>query len=105
MAERTCVGCRCTADRGELVRVVWREGGLDVDVARSAPGRGAWLCASAGCFERAASRGAFGRALRRLVPADAVVAVRAAFDEAAAAMAARRSDTMSSSGSETRSGD
>jgi predicted RNA-binding protein YlxR (DUF448 family) len=38
--------------------------------SRTAPGRGAWTCRSRACFERAAARRAFARALRQNVRVD-----------------------------------
>lgn len=66
MAERTCIGCGRKAPRDALVRIVVSSaaGRATVDAARTAPGRGAWLCPSVACFDRAAKRKAFGRALR-----------------------------------------
>jgi predicted RNA-binding protein YlxR (DUF448 family) len=43
---------------------------------RAAPGRGAWVCGAA-CFDVAARRGAFERALRRGVPKPALEVLRA----------------------------
>ncbi|WP_407650366.1 YlxR family protein [Cellulomonas edaphi] len=43
---------------------------LVVDVARSMPGRGAWLHPDPGCLELATRRRAFGRALRHAGPLD-----------------------------------
>lgn len=70
---RTCVGCRQTAEREQLVRVV-REpgpvGGAPVvraDPTRSAPGRGAWLHPDASCLDLALRRGGFARAFRGAV--------------------------------------
>ncbi len=40
---RTCVGCGATAPQADLVRFVADAGTLRLDVARRAPGRGAWL--------------------------------------------------------------
>ena len=67
------------APPGELVRVVHVPGGgLAVD--RTGAGRGAWLCAgSPACFEQAARRRVFGRALRTEIGAEAVNALRASF--------------------------
>lgn len=59
---RTCVGCRQTAPRGELLRVfVTPAGELVPDVAGGGDGRGAWVHPTLGCL-RAAPRG-MGRAL------------------------------------------
>ncbi|MGH9164689.1 MAG: YlxR family protein [Acidimicrobiales bacterium] len=69
---RTCIGCRRTAAADELVRVVATAEGR-LAVGRSAPGRGAWLCAdSPTCVAKAVRRRAFGRALHREVGEAAV---------------------------------
>ena len=61
---RTCIGCRSRAPRSSLLRVVARESELVVDETATLPGRGAWLHPTAACFQEAARRRAFGRALR-----------------------------------------
>lgn len=68
---RTCIGCRRTGERADLVRVVVEPFGahdepaqLVVDEHGSLPGRGAWLHRERQCFSRAAKRQAFTRALR-----------------------------------------
>lgn len=71
---RTCIGCRRTAPRSVLVRIV----GAEVDGRPTAvpdpaavrPGRGAWLHRDQGCVELAVRRKAFGRALRVPGPVD-----------------------------------
>ena len=80
---RTCVGCRQRATPAELVRVVRAVDGSLV-ISRTAPGRGAWLCAgSVPCLEQAVRRRAFDRALRTAVGSGAIEALRAAFFELA----------------------
>ena len=64
---RTCVGCGRKAPQRELVRFAAPTGVLELDAARSLPGRGAYTCPRLSCFERAASRRAFARTLRRTV--------------------------------------
>jgi uncharacterized protein len=49
------------------MRFVARDGELRLDVTRRAPGRGAYTCPRRVCFERAVSRRAFARTLRRTV--------------------------------------
>jgi len=53
---------------------VTREGA--VEIGRTAPGRGAWVCSGA-CFGRAAKRGMLARALRRDLTNTEVGALRA----------------------------
>jgi predicted RNA-binding protein YlxR (DUF448 family) len=64
---RTCVGCGRRAPQADLVRFVAQDGRLVNDPARRLPGRGAYICRSAACFERARTRRAFSRTLRRAV--------------------------------------
>ncbi|HEY7562316.1 MAG TPA: YlxR family protein [Gaiellaceae bacterium] len=64
---RTCVGCGRKAPQRELVRFAAPAGVLVADPARTLPGRGAYTCRRLSCFERAESRRAFARALRRTV--------------------------------------
>ncbi len=60
----------------QLMRVVAGPDG-SLDVGRSLPGRGAWLCAaSAACIDLAAGRKAFARALRTEVPTAAIDQLR-----------------------------
>lgn len=64
---RTCVGCGRKAPQRELLRFAAPEGVLTADPERRLPGRGAYTCRRPSCFERAASRRAFARTLRRTV--------------------------------------
>ncbi|HWB56588.1 MAG TPA: YlxR family protein [Gaiellaceae bacterium] len=64
---RTCVGCGRKAPQRELARFAAPDGVLVADPARTLPGRGAYTCRRLSCFERAESRRAFARALRRTV--------------------------------------
>jgi uncharacterized protein len=65
---RTCAGCGRKAPQAELVRFVAREGTLAQ--APKGQGRGAYTCRRLACFERAATRNAFSRILRRRVQVD-----------------------------------
>jgi predicted RNA-binding protein YlxR (DUF448 family) len=62
---RSCIGCGRKAPQSELLRFVARDGRL-VAGAHD-PGRGAYTCRRLSCFERALSRRAFNRTLRRSV--------------------------------------
>ncbi|HXZ43511.1 MAG TPA: YlxR family protein [archaeon] len=62
---RTCVGCRKVRDRRELVRLAFDPAkGLILGPQRPR-GRGAYLCRSAACLEKAWHRKALPRAFRR----------------------------------------
>lgn len=65
--QRTCVGCRNTAPRSVLMRLVLDGHHVVVDEAGTRPGRGAWLHPEPDCWEKALKRRSIGRALR--VPA------------------------------------
>jgi predicted RNA-binding protein YlxR (DUF448 family) len=64
---RTCVGCGRKAAQGELIRFVAANGRLEHDPTGRKPGRGAYTCRRRACFERATSKRAFARTLRRTV--------------------------------------
>lgn len=61
---RSCVACRTSRPKGELVRVHPVAGGrLEVDLGGGA-GRGAYICPRHICLERAVKRGEFARCLK-----------------------------------------
>jgi hypothetical protein len=88
--QRTCVACRTTRPKRELVRVVRSPSGeLTVDLRGKAPGRGAYLDPEAGCLERGLAEGALSRALE--IPIDEATAARLREQLAAAAKERRPS--------------
>lgn len=64
---RTCVGCRGTAPKASLIRVVRTGGELVLDPTGAAPGRGAYLHGDLACVEAAHRRGGIARALHAVV--------------------------------------
>ena len=73
LPQRTCVACRTTRPKRELVRVVRSpSGGLSVDLRGKAPGRGAYLDPDEACLERGLADGALARALE--IPIDQAAA-------------------------------
>jgi predicted RNA-binding protein YlxR (DUF448 family) len=62
---RTCAGCGRKAPKSELVRFAAPEGVLTP--GESLPGRGVYTCRRLSCYERALSRRAFSRTLKRAV--------------------------------------
>jgi uncharacterized protein len=68
MPQRTCVGCRETAGREALLRLVrGADGGVRPDPEAKRPGRGAWVHPRAACLELAVRRGGLQRAFRGAV--------------------------------------
>lgn len=77
---RTCVGCRRVRNRGELVRLAFDPAeGLIVNPCQ-ARGRGAYLCPSVACLEKAWHRKVLLRAFRREGPGLDGAAVREQFE-------------------------
>jgi uncharacterized protein len=62
---RSCIGCGRKAPQGQLVRFAAVDGQLVPGA--DMPGRGAYTCRRLACFERAVSRRAFNRTLRKTV--------------------------------------
>mgnify|MGYP003291656203 CR=1 FL=1 len=61
---RMCIACRESKPKKELIRIVKnKEGELNVDTTGKMPGRGAYLCPSVECLERAFKTKALQRAL------------------------------------------
>lgn len=49
---RTCIACRAVKPKRELIRIVKSENGISLDKTGKKNGRGAYICADAGCFEK-----------------------------------------------------
>lgn len=63
--QRTCIGCRQTKPKRELLRLVrTAEGSVVVDETGKRAGRGAYLCKQASCWLTALKRQGLDRALR-----------------------------------------
>ena len=62
--QRQCVGCREMKEKRSLLRVVKSpEGAISFDRVGKAPGRGAYVCKSKACLERAVKARQLERAL------------------------------------------
>jgi predicted RNA-binding protein YlxR (DUF448 family) len=54
IAQRTCVACRQVRDKRELLRLVRTpQGGIEIDSTGKREGRGAYVCPTAICWEKA----------------------------------------------------
>ncbi len=79
---RTCVSCRTTSDKRELIRVARsKEGDVHVDTGGKGPGRGAYVCPSRGCFDEAIEHDRLGRALRVRLTEEDTERLRTEFEE------------------------
>jgi predicted RNA-binding protein YlxR (DUF448 family) len=65
---RSCIGCGRKAPQGQLLRFAAADGRLVPGAG--VVGRGAYTCRRLACFERAVSRRAFNRTLRKTVRID-----------------------------------
>lgn len=74
---RTCVGCRTTRAKPELVRIAATPDGVHVDPDHTLPGRGAYVCPDHRCLEAIERAGGhtLRRALRTAHIADITVAL------------------------------
>jgi predicted RNA-binding protein YlxR (DUF448 family) len=63
--QRTCVACRQTSAKRQLVRVVRGvDGSVAIDPTGKRSGRGAYVCDTAECWQAALKRGILVRALK-----------------------------------------
>lgn len=60
---RMCIACRDKKPKKELIRIVVSEGGLLADETGKAQGRGAYICPSVECLDKAKKIRAFARML------------------------------------------
>ncbi|MEW5991717.1 MAG: YlxR family protein, partial [Chloroflexota bacterium] len=69
-ATRSCVSCRTSRDKRELLRVVrLPDGSIRIDPTGRLAGRGAYVCRDQDCITTAIRRGTLTRALATPVPA------------------------------------
>lgn len=70
--QRSCIVCRQSKDKSELVRIVQSaDGTLSVDATGKAQGRGAYVCKSDACIADLTKKRALSRAFKRDVPQQA----------------------------------
>ena len=76
--QRTCIACRRTDSKRGLVRVVRnKEQGVVIDPTGKLAGRGAYLCASRSCWEKAFKSNALNRALKTVLNEEETVLLKA----------------------------
>ena len=68
---RSCIGCRTSRPKKELVRVVRSpEGEIGIDLIGKKPGRGAYICPDPACLAKAQKQKALERCFETAVPAE-----------------------------------
>lgn len=68
---RMCLGCQEMKPKRELIRVVKdKDGSIAVDFKGKQPGRGAYICRSTVCFEKARKAKKFERAFESQISGD-----------------------------------
>ncbi|GAB4531170.1 MAG: hypothetical protein Fur0018_18930 [Anaerolineales bacterium] len=67
--QRTCAGCRESASKRALIRIVRTPEGVFVDLSSKQPGRGAYLHDDPACWERGL-KGSLARALKTELKAE-----------------------------------
>ena len=66
---RTCIGCRQSKEKKELIRIVRdKENNVFVDLTGKQNGRGAYICKDAECLKKAIKSKALNRAFKIEVP-------------------------------------
>lgn len=76
--QRTCIACRETKDKRDLIRVVRTPAGsLVVDPTGKANGRGAYLCRQASCWEKGLQKQRLVQALKITLSAEEVAELQA----------------------------
>jgi uncharacterized protein len=68
---RSCVFCRTSREKRDLLRIVRvPDGAVHFDATGRASGRGAYVCRDDVCITGATAKGALGRALETTMPTD-----------------------------------
>lgn len=76
--QRTCIACRETKDKRDLIRVVRTPAGsLVVDPTGKLNGRGAYLCRQASCWEKGLQKQRLAQALKTTLSAEEVAELQA----------------------------
>lgn len=69
--QRACIGCGEMKDKKQLIRVLKTpEGEFVIDTTGKKNGRGAYLCRSMDCFEKAAKTKGLDRSFKMSIPAE-----------------------------------
>ena len=74
--ERKCLGCNESKPKAELIRIVRApDGTVSLDFNGKKPGRGAYICKSVKCYEKAVKAKRIGRSLECEIPDEVIAAL------------------------------
>ena len=81
---RSCIGCNEKKSKKELLRIVREDVGVySVDLSGRKNGRGAYICPTLSCLEKADKRKAFFRAFKENISEDSLIKLREEIKEIA----------------------
>ncbi len=79
---RKCIGCHEQRPKSEMVRIVHnKQGEINIDFTGKAHGRGAYICLSAECLQKAEKKRALNRAFSCEVHSDVFEKLHEVFKE------------------------
>ena len=79
---RECAGCGEMKSKRELIRVVRNKDGVfSIDLTGKKAGRGAYICPSHECFQKAQKQKGLERSFKQAIPASVFEQLKAELDE------------------------
>ena len=80
--QRQCMGCRERKPKKELIRVVrGPDGTVSLDFSGKAPGRGAYICPSPECLQKAIKSKSLDRSLEVTIPEEVYTRLQKEMEE------------------------
>ena len=78
---RLCLGCHEPKAKNEMLRIVRTgDGNVLIDLKGKVSGRGAYICKTKACFEKALKSKALDRSLGVSIPSDVIDSIKQLFD-------------------------
>ena len=79
--ERKCMGCNEKKPKKELIRVLRTpQGTIEMDITGKKSGRGAYICKSKSCFDKAYKTKRLERCLETVIPEEVYEIIKQSFD-------------------------
>ena len=79
--QRQCVGCRMMKNKKELIRILKTDEGIIIDDTGKKNGRGAYLCISKECLQKARKNKGLERSFKMSIPNEVYDSLEKEFDE------------------------